>query len=110
MTKLTLDDRSYLSIYSRQLPCTLKLWYAINAFTKQIDITKQEIADNGITFDPSTGIVIPEAAKDLTTEFESFPQPVIDAMKDYLDVMDNEDNKKNVMIQKTFSYFRKIIG
>lgn len=104
--KLTLEDRYYISMYSRKLPCTLQLRFAIDAFLDQIEISPEEVKAREVKIstmkfkcnDPKS-----------TTEYEEFPEPVIEAMKSYIEVLDYDKNKDNVFVHRTFDYFRKII-
>lgn len=104
--KLTLEDRFNLSRYSRKLPCTLGLRLAIDDFLSQIEITATEfdtyeikITANSFKCNDST----------YTVSYESFPQPVIDSMRKYVSIVDNEKNTDNVLLQNIIESFKKII-
>ena len=106
--KLTLEDRYYISMYSRRLPCTLPLRFAIDKFFNQIDINPEEFKKYEVKIDPKT-LEFSCDDENYTVEYEEFPPAVIEAMKKYIKMLDHEKNKENKMLQKTFTYFQKII-
>jgi len=107
-TKLTLEDRYYLSMYSRRLPCTLQLRFAIDAFLDQIEITPEELKNHGVKINGET-MEFECKNPEVETEYEDFPEPVKSSMRSYIKMLDHDKNNKNVMLAKTFEYFRKIL-
>ena len=107
-TKLNLEDRYYISMYSRRLPSTLKLRFAIDAFLKQIEITPEEIKTYGVTINPKT-LQFSCNNDSYEVEYEEFHSDVLSSMKDYIELLDHEKNNENEMLQRTFTFFRKIL-
>lgn len=107
-TKLNLEDRYYLSMYSRKLPCTVHLRFNIDTFLDQIEITSAEAEQYNVTVDLDAG-TFTCSDENYTVEYERFPPAVVEAMKHYVKLLDVEDNKNNVMLQKIFTFFKKII-
>jgi len=106
-TKLTLEDRYYISMYSRRLPCTIALRYKIDQFFDQIEITSEEIKKFDIKIDENLKFTCND--EKYTVEYEEFPEEVLKAMKAFIVLFDHEKNKNNEMIQRSFSYFKQII-
>jgi hypothetical protein len=104
--KLTLEDRYHISMYSRKLPCTLELRFAIDAFLDQIEITPEEMKTRTVKV---TQTKFECNDPESTTEYKDFPKPVTEAMESYIEMLDHDKNKDNVFIHKTFDYFRKVI-
>jgi hypothetical protein len=107
-TKLTLEDRYYISMYSRKLPCTVSLRFTIDQFHQQIEITPEEAEKYEITINPKDGSFITNDP-DYVVEYEKFPTQVVNAMKRYVDLLDQEKNTENVLLQNILTYFSKII-
>lgn len=106
--KLTLEDRYYISMYSRKLPCTVHLRFNIDTFLDQIEITPEEAEKYNVTVDVDASVF--ECSDDnYTVEYERFPPAVVDAMKRYINLLDQEDNKENILLQRIFTYFKKVI-
>jgi len=106
--KLTLEDRYYISMYSRRLPCSIPLRFSIDKFLNQIEITPEEFKIYNVDIDPST-MSFKCNDSDYEVEYEEFPPEVIVSMKNFIADYDHDKNKDNNMIQKTFDYFRKVI-
>lgn len=107
-TKLTLEDRYYISMYSRKLPCTVSLRFTIDQFHQQIEITPDEVEKYNITIDPTNGTFI-TSDFDYVVEYEKFPTQVVNAMQRYVNLLDQNKNEDNVLLQHIFKYFSKII-
>ena len=108
LKSLTLEDRYYISMYSRRLICTIQLRGVIDAFFAQIEITPEEFKSHKVVIDPAT-LDFSCADSDYSVEYKEFSPVVIKAMEDYIAMFDQEKVKKSEMLQSTFSYFRKII-
>jgi len=106
--KLTLKDRHFISMYSRRLVCTMKLRNVIDKFFAQIEPTPEEFKKFNIVIDPKT-FEFSCNDDEYTVEYEEFSPVVLDAMKSYIEMFDAEKAKKNDMLQRTFSYFRKLL-
>lgn len=104
--KLTLEERFNLSRYSRKLPCTLALRMAINDFLAQIEITSDELKQYNVIIDQNS---FDCNDPNYTVSYESFPVPVIESMRHYVKVVDNEKNTDNVMLQKIIESFKKLV-
>lgn len=104
--KLTLEERFNLSRYSRKLPCTLALRMAINDFLAQIEITGDELKQYNVTIGQNT---FDCNDPDYSVSYESFPAPVVESMRRYVKVVDNEKNSDNVMLQKIIETFKKVV-
>jgi hypothetical protein len=104
--KLTLEERFNLSRYSRKLPCTLGLRLAISDFLSQIEITADELKTYDVQISPNL-FTCNDSDYDVT--YESFPSPVIESMKRYVTIVDNEKNADNVLLQKMIDTFKKVI-
>ena len=104
--KLTLEDRFNLSRYTRKLPCTLPLRLSINDFLSQIEITSDELKKYNVTISPT---LLTRNDSDYIVSYESFPPAVMDAIKRYVKVVDNEKNADNVLLQKMIETFKKIL-
>lgn len=105
---LTLEDRYYINMYSRQLPCTVSLRFTIDQFHQQIEITPSEVEIYEISTDPSTGKFICNDAS-YVVSYDKFPTQVIDAMRRYVDLLSNSKNEDNVLLQNILKYFSKVI-
>lgn len=106
--KLTLKERHYISMYSRRLLCTMKLRSVIDKFFAQIEITPEEFNKHKVKIDPKT-LEFSCDDDSYTVEYESFSPIVLDSMKDYIAMFDQEKAKDNEMLQNSFEYFRKIL-
>jgi hypothetical protein len=106
--KLNLEDRYYISMYARKLECTLKLRFAIDNFLDQIAITPEEVKEYGVDVDRETMQFVTNN-NDYSVEYEEFPEPVIEAMSGYIGMYDHDKNSDNVLLQRTFEFFRKVI-
>lgn len=106
--KLTLKDRHFISMYSRRLISTMKLRNVIDKFFEQIEPTAEEFKRFNITIDPKT-FEFSCNDDEYTVEYEEFSPVVLEAMQKYIDMFDQEKAKKNDMLQRTFTYFRKIL-
>jgi hypothetical protein len=95
-------------MYSRRLPSTLKLRFSIDAFLQQIEISPEEVRKYEVTIDSKT-LEFSCNDDDFTVEYEEFHPDVLEEMKNYIQMLDHEKNNENEMLQKTFTYFRKII-
>jgi len=105
---LTLEDRYRLSMYSRKLPCTLRLRLVINDFLSQIEITSDEMKKFEVSIDPTT-MAFNCNDSEYTVDYTGFPQDIIIAMTRYVSLLDTEKNADNVLLQKTLLTFKKII-
>lgn len=105
---LTLEDRYRLSMYSRKLPCTLRLRLVINDFLSQIEITSDEMKKFEVSIDPVT-MAFNCNDSEYTVDYTEFPQDIIIAMTRYVSLLDTEKNSDNVLLQKTLVTFKKII-
>jgi len=103
---LTLEERFNLSRYSRKLPCTLGLRLAISDFLVQIEITADELKTYDVQITPN---LFTSNDPTYTVTYESFPLPVIESMKRYVSIVDNEKNADNVLLRKIIETFKKII-
>lgn len=106
--KLNLEDRYYISMYSRRLPCTLKLRFAIDAFLQQIEITESEMRENGVSIDSKT-MQLTCSNPDYVVEYTEFHKDIVDSIKNYIKLLDHEKNADNELLQKTLKYFKKIV-
>lgn len=106
--KLNLEDRYYISMYSRRLPCTLQLRFAIDDFLEQITITADEVSQYGVDVDKTNMEFICTDAE-YVIEYEEFPVPVVDAINTYIGMYDHEKNNENVLLQRTFKFLKKVI-
>lgn len=106
--KLTLEDRYFINMYSRKLPCTVSLRFTIDQFHQQIEITPEEAEKYAVTIDSTNGSFITNDPE-YVVEYEKFPTQVVDAMKRYVDLLDQEKNEDNVLLQNILTYFSKII-
>lgn len=106
--KLNLDERYYISMYSRRLPCTLRLRFAIDAFLQQIEITETEMKEHGVSIDPKT-MQFTCRDMDYMVEYADFHKDIIDSIKNYIKLLDHEKNADNELLQKTLTYFKKIV-
>jgi hypothetical protein len=104
--KLTLEERFNLSRYSRKLPCTLGLRLAIGDFLAQIEITADELKTYDVQITPN---LFTCNDPDYTVTYESFPQAVVESMKRYVSIVDNEKNADNVLLHKIIDTFKKVI-
>lgn len=105
---LTLEERYFISMYSRKLPCTVALRFSIDAFLQQIEITPEEVEKYDITIDVGAG-TFECNDPDYTVEYEKFPTQVINAMERYVKLLDEEKNEDNILLQKILAYFRKLL-
>ena len=106
--KLTLAQRYDISRYARRLPCTLELRFAIDSFFEMIEFTPEEIQTNGISIDEKTFELICNDPL-VSIEINAVPEAVKKSMKTYIEALDTDDNKNNVLLQKTFEAFKIII-
>jgi hypothetical protein len=106
--KLTLEDRYYVSMYARKLECTLKLRFAIDNFLDQIAITQDEIAKYKVDVDRTT-MQFNCNDSDYSVEYDEFPEAVIEAMSSYIGMYDHDKNKENLLLQRTFEFYKKIV-
>lgn len=106
--KLNLEDRYYISMYSRKLPCTIMLRFAIDKFLDQIEINSEEMSKYDVKIDPST-LTFQCNDPDYVVEYESFPENLITSVKLYIKNYDHESNKNSVMLQKSFKYLKKLL-
>lgn len=106
--KLTLEDRYYISLYSRRLTCTIALRYKIDEFFNQIEITPEEMKTYGVRIDDKT-MEFKCNDNTYTVEYEKFSDEVIASMKEFISMFDHEKHKTNEMLQRAFKYFRKIM-
>ena len=105
--KLTLEDRYYISMYSRRLPCTIALRYQIDKFFDQIEITSDEIKQYEVKIDENLMFTCND--ENYTVEYEEFPEEVIKSMKAFIVLFDHEKNKNNEMVQRSFTYFKQVM-
>lgn len=106
--QLSLEDRYYLSMYTRRLPCTLKLRFAVDAFLESIDIksdeaTKYEVSINQETYQFKCN------DSNYKVVYDDFPIEVTDAMRSYIRLYDHEQNINNVLLHNTIDSFKKVI-
>jgi len=106
--KLTLEDRYYISMYARKLECTLKLRFAIDNFLDQIAISADEVKEFEVDVDRNT-MQFTCNDSDYSVEYSEFPEPVIEAMSGYMGMYDHDKNKDNVLLQRTFEFYKKIV-
>lgn len=107
-TKLNLEDRYYISMYSRRLPCTLQLRFAIDDFLEQITITPEEVTQYAIDITKDT-MEFTCNDYDYSVEYTEFPEPVTDAINTYIGMYDHDKNKENVLLQRTFKFLKKVL-
>ena len=107
-TKLTLEDRYYISMYARKLDCTLKLRFAIDNFLDQLAITSDEVTKYEVDVDRETMQFLCNDV-DYSVEYPEFPEAVIESMNTYIGMYDHDKNKENVLLQRTIAYFKKIV-
>ncbi len=103
---LTLEDRYYLSMYSRRLQCTLELRFAIDAFLQQIQITEAEIGTYGIKIDVDNKTFSCNDPS-YTVEYANIPASITTAMGEYVNAVENS-KQTNELILRTAEYFRKL--
>jgi hypothetical protein len=106
--KLTLEDRYFLNMYSRRLPCTIALRFSFDKFLDQIEITSDEVKKYDVKIN-SESLKFECNDKEFIVEYEEFPPAVIEAMKKYISMFDHDKNKNNEMLKRTFEYYRKIM-
>lgn len=106
--KLSLQDRYYISMYSRRLQSTLKLRFAIDAFLQQIEFTREETEKYEIGVDPTT-FEFRCNDSNYVVDYNEFPIDVVNAIKHYISLYDHEENKDNVLLHKTLEYLKKVI-
>jgi hypothetical protein len=106
--KLTLQDRYYISMYSRRLQSTLKLRFAIDAFLQQIEFTHEETEKYEIGVD-SNSYEFKCNNDSYTVKYDDFPSEVIEAIKNYISLYEHEQNKDNALLHKTLEYLKKVI-
>jgi hypothetical protein len=106
--KLTLQDRYYISMYSRRLQSTLKLRFAIDAFLQQLEITREETEKYEVGVDP-VSYEFKCNNDTYTVEYTDFPSEVIEAINSYISLYDHEQNKDNALLHKTLEYLKKVI-
>lgn len=102
---LTLSERFDLSRYVRRLPSTLKNRFAVEGFLETIEFTPEELTTYAIRVseplyalectDPSVSVTYPQIS-----------DTIVNAMKEYIEVLDTEDNKGNQLLHNTFDAFK----
>lgn len=106
--KLTLEERYYISMYSRKLECTLKLRFAIDNFLDQIAITSEEVDKYAVSTNKET-MQFECNDESYVVEYSEFPQEVLDSMANYIAMYDHEKNQDNLLLKRTMEYFKKVI-
>lgn len=105
---LTLEDRYYVNLFTRKLPCTLKLRFALDAFLNMIDFTEEEIKKYAIR-------IVPQQSKfecndeKVTFEYKDVPEEVTEAVREFVVSMDTEENDKNMFIKDMVKYLKKVL-
>ena len=108
MLTLTIKDRYDLRKYAGALPCTLSLRYAIEDFQRQVDFTPDEMTQYAIKVNKDTFEVECNDSS-YAVQYESIPEAVAHAMKDYVTHYDVEQTKDNVITQNTIKAFKKVL-
>lgn len=105
---LTLEDRYYVNLFTRKLPCTLKLRFALDSFLNMIDFTEEEIKKYAIR-------IVPQQSKfecndeKVTFEYKDVPEEVTEAVREFVVSMDTEENDKNLFIKDMVKYLKKVL-
>ena len=105
---LTLEDRYYVYLFTRKLPCTLKLRFALDSFLNMIDFTEEEIKKYAIR-------IVPQQSKfecndeKVTFEYKDVPEEVTEAVREFVISMDTEENDKNMFIKDMVKYLKKVL-
>lgn len=105
---LTLEDRYYVNLFTRKLPCTLKLRFALDSFLNMIDFTEEEIKKYAIR-------IVPQQSKfecndeKVTFEYKDVPEEVTEAVREFVVSMDTEENDKNMFIKDMVKYLKKVL-
>jgi hypothetical protein len=105
---LTLEDRYYVNLFTRKLPCTLKLRFALDSFLNMIDFTEEEIKKYAIR-------IVPQQSKfecndeKVTFEYKDVPEEVTEAVREFVISMDTEENDKNMFIKDMVKYLKKVL-
>ena len=107
--KLSIKDRYDLMKYVHKLPCTLRLRMAIDTFFQQIELTEEENTKYGININPVT-YEISSNDDSYVKEYESFPEEVVNSLKEYVNAYDGkEEYKNNKLLQDALVIFKKVI-
>ena len=105
---LTLEDRYYVNLFTRKLPCTLNLRFALDSFLNMIDFTEEEIKKYAIR-------IVPQQSKfecndeKVTFEYKDVPEEVTEAVREFVISMDTEENDKNMFIKDMVKYLKKVL-
>ena len=105
---LTLEERYYVNLFTRKLPCTLKLRFALDSFLNMIDFTEEEIKKYAIRIVPSQSKFECNDDK-VTFEYKDVPEEVTESVKEFVTSMDVEENDKNVFIKDMVKYLKKVL-
>ena len=105
---LTLEERYYVNLFTRKLPCTLKLRFALDSFLNMIDFTEEEIKKYAIRIVPSQSKFECNDDK-VTFEYKDVPEEVTESVKEFVTSMDVEENDNNVFIKDMVKYLKKVL-
>ena len=105
---LTLEDRYYVNLFTRKLPCTLKLRFALDSFLNMIDFTEDEIKKYAIRITPQQSKFECNDDK-VTFEYKDVPEEVTEAVREFVTSMDTEENDKNLFIKDMIKYLKKVL-
>ncbi len=105
---LTLEERYYVNLFTRKLPCTLKLRFALDSFLNMIDFTEDEIKKYAIRIVPSQSKFECNDDK-VTFEYKDVPEEVTESVREFVTSMDVEENDKNVFIKDMVKYLKKVL-
>jgi hypothetical protein len=105
---LTLEERYYVNLFTRKLPCTLKLRFALDSFLNMIDFTEEEIKKYAIRIVPSQSKFECNDDK-VTFEYKDVPEEVTESVREFVTSMDVEENDKNVFIKDMVKYLKKVL-
>ncbi len=103
-----MEDRYYVNLFTRKLPCTLKLRFALDSFLNMIDFTEEEIKKYAIR-------IVPQQSKfecndeKVTFEYKDVPEEVTEAVREFVISMDTEGNDKNMFIKDMVKYLKKVL-
>jgi hypothetical protein len=107
-TTITLTQRYELARYVRQLPSTIELRFAVDAFLQAVEFKDDEVQKYDIKVNPDTYEM---ECNDEDTLFDigEVPAPVLKSMTEYIEALDTEEQADNLLLQKTFDAFRILV-
>ena len=107
-TKLTLEQRYNLLMYTQLLHSKLNLYLSWKDFKSQLDFTSDERSKYDISIDENTHQFKCNDTS-YTVEYPAFPPIILKEMKHYIDAFDTDKNSDNALAQKTINVFKTIV-